>query len=406
MDGQLRSAASGTDFHRPLSTLSLSIWIVSDTKLKSRFYASSVAVAALLAFFLGRWSESRKSKGDEASLREQTGLDEQASDKSRIREARSATSPQRKIQGLRISVSEAMALTPAERLERLTRGALIYNGTTQSIVLCNLIEALTKEEMDEATRLLGRTQDQGNAFSQQVWDTLWMQWGRLDPEGCLAGFSANPQGKPESDTRNVMKGWLEFDPDAALAWAMQPRTNGLEAAAAAEAIAYHSSGDPEKMKTFLGSFPPGSSAIKACFHDYFDLAGFKAAKGPAELYEELPPTLQERAWPVALQRLGYSNPEAAAAWLVDHAGEPGADYQAAYRFVAGLSQTDPAGTAEWTARLPVIEPSDETPAAEHPASVAVSHWMNSDREAALRWLEGQPSTAPWVVRYRSLLDER
>jgi hypothetical protein len=299
-----------------------------------------------------------------------------------------------------------MALTSAERLQRLTRGSLIYNGTTQSIVLCNLIEALTKGEIDEATRLLGRTQDQGNAFSQQVWDTLWMQWGRLDPEKCLAGFSANPEGKPESDTRNVMKGWLEFDPGAALAWAMQPRTNGLEAAAAAEAIVYHSNGDPKKMETFLENLPLGSSAINACFHDYFDLVGFKAAKGPAELYEELSPTLQERAWPVALQRLGYSNPKAAAAWLVAHADEPGADYQAAHRFVAGLAQSDPAGTAEWTARLPMIELSDETPTAEHPASVAVSHWLSRDRKAALRWLESQPSTAPWVVKYRSLLDQR
>ena len=69
---------------------------------KPRFHALAVAVAALFAFFPGRWGEGNRGGEDHAGIPVHSDLDSQGSDKVSGRKARSATSSQRKIQELRI----------------------------------------------------------------------------------------------------------------------------------------------------------------------------------------------------------------------------------------------------------------------------------------------------------------
>lgn len=285
-------------------------------------------------------------------------------------------------------------MTPPERLDILAKGALVFDGTKQAEMLCGLISAMTKEEMPRAMELLAAAQDGGNACAQAVWDTLWTQWGRVDPQGCIEYFAEHPDSKSRSDARFMMEGWLEVDPAAALAWARQPKEVRLDSAAAAMAITWDSGGDAKRLQESLLTLPAGSPVTRECLLDYFDLASL-AKEGPtaAEIHDALPPALQEAAWSVTLQRLTYTNPEAAKQWLEKHAADPGQDYGDAQRLVEELSRKDIAGTAKWAAGLPAAQGLHQ-----HPAQDAVNRWLRMDREAAMEWLATQPADAPWALR--------
>ena len=283
-------------------------------------------------------------------------------------------------------------MTPAERMDLLAKGALVFDGAKQSEMLCGLIAALTKDEMRKAMDTLAQAQDGGNACVQAVWDALWTQWGRVDPVGCLKYLDATSGNKSRSDVRHVMEGWLEADPDAAIAWSREAKQTRLDASAAALAMTNEAGGDPERLKEAILARPPGDMAAKDCLWDYFDLASLSKDNPTAgQIYEDLPSSLQEAAWPVTLRRLIYTNPQSAKDWLKQRAGDPGGNYQEAQRLVLTLSQNDPGGTAKWAVELPVIEGSGS-----HPATLAISRWIQSDPEAANAWISTLPTNSPWV----------
>lgn len=189
-----------------------------------------------------------------------------------------------------------------------------------------------------------------------------------------------------------MEGWLETDSGAALAWARGPKQTRLDASAAALAMTRDAGGDPERLKEAILARPPGDLAAKDCLWDYFDLATLsKDHPNAGQIYETLPSSLKEAAWPVTLRRLIYTNPQSAKDWLQQHAGDPGGDYQEAQRLVLPMSRNDPAGTAKWAAGLPVIQ--GDSP---HPATMAIRHWIQSDPVAANAWIDTLPSNSPWV----------
>jgi hypothetical protein len=292
----------------------------------------------------------------------------------------------------RLSEQGARRMSPEERLDILAKGALVFDGNKQADMLCGLLAAMTKEEMPEATRLLAEAQDGGNACAQAVLDTLWKQWGRVDPVGCIEYFAANSGSKTRSDARFLMEGWLEVDPAAALAWARQPRESRLDSAAAAMAITWDSSGDPKRLQGELLSMPAGSPVTRECLLDYFDLASLdKDSPSAAEIHARLPPALQQAAWTVTLQRLTYTNPQAAKDWLEKHAGDPGQDYNDAGRLIEELCRRDLAGTAKWAAGLPPAQGPHR-----HPAEKAIDTWLRADRPAALAWLATLPPGSPWL----------
>jgi hypothetical protein len=63
-------------------------------------------------------------------------------------------------------------MIPAERMDLLAKGALVFDGATQAEMLCGLIAALTKEEMQKAMDTLAQVQDGGNACVRAAWDAL------------------------------------------------------------------------------------------------------------------------------------------------------------------------------------------------------------------------------------------
>src|SRR5690606_20328861 len=134
------------------------------------------------------------------------------------------------------SAENAARLTPAERLELLTNGAWVGDYGNQAAMLCGLISVLTVDEIREAADILDRIQSQGNSQAPEVWQTLWQQWGRLDPEGCFKFFGSSAVARSPVDARNVMAGWLDTHAAAALSWAWEPGKSSLQAAAAALAI--------------------------------------------------------------------------------------------------------------------------------------------------------------------------
>jgi hypothetical protein len=198
-----------------------------------------------------------------------------------------------------------------------------------------------------------------------------------------------------------MAGWLETQPEAALAWAHQAKGDFREATAAAYAITSSAQGDLKKMESGMLAVAGDKLTIQACFGDYFDLATSTGDKPqPSAVYEQLDPALRPAAWPEVVTRLAYSDPETAAAWLKQHANDPGHDEQATYNLVIQLAGKDPAGTAKWASELPVATTGDGANGLPHPAAQAVGQWLQQDPEAAHAWLLTQPADAPWVAPFK------
>lgn len=292
----------------------------------------------------------------------------------------------------RLSEASARRMSPKERLDILAKGALVFDGTKQADMLCGLLGAMTAEEMPRAMDLLAAAQDGGNACAQEVWDTLWTQWGRVDPAACIQYFAKHPDSKSRSDARFMMQGWLEADPEAALAWAKQPKETRLDVAAAAMAITWNSGGDAEGLKAALLSMPADSPVTRDCLQDYFDFASLaKDSPTATEIHDQLPDALKQAAWPVTMYRLSYTNPEAAKDWLVQHAGDPGRDYSGTYRLVEELGRKDPEGTAKWAATLPPALNGED-----HPMSYALGMWIHKSPDEAQAWLNSQGGNLPWT----------
>jgi hypothetical protein len=285
------------------------------------------------------------------------------------------------------SARNAVGLTSDERLDLLANGALAGDYGNQEAMLCGLISVLTREEIREAAQILAAIQSRGNSQAPEVWKSLWKQWGRLDPEGALE-FCAG--GRTAGDARNVMAGWLETQSDAALAWARMPGKSSLDAAAAALAIGWDAGGDPRRMEAAILNLPAGDATTAACIEEYFDMAMVSGnGQDAAATYEKLPAALRPAAWSAAARRIGYGDAAAAKEWLSQHATDPGRNYDSLARLFDSLSYRDPAGTAEWAARLPYSPESDRV----NPAAYPFMRWRQTDPGAAAAWLEKQPPGA-------------
>lgn len=294
-----------------------------------------------------------------------------------------------------ISPEQAARLTSQERMELLASGGSVYLTGNQTAVLCGLISSLHKDEMHEAMKILGGIQDRGNGINQEVWDTFWKQWGRVDPAGCLVDFGENAVSKNPGDARNVMKGWLEMNADAALAWANQPHSSPLEADAAATAISYNANGDLKQLEAAILKLPADGATRKACIESYFDLATISGdGQSAATTYEKIPEALRPAAWSVAARQMSYGDLAGAKEWITAHVGDPGHDYEAVRDLVQSLSHEDPATTARWAIQLPYSAATDGI----HPCTIAMLNWHRRDPAAATAWLKSQPQEIQSALR--------
>lgn len=301
-----------------------------------------------------------------------------------------------------LSPEKAGLLSPDQRITLMKKAAVLADPGRQAEVLCGLISAMTPDELTETTKALLDAQRRGNGWSQAVWNSLWTRWGNVDPAACLALSAKGAAMNTSEDYRYLMSGWLDTDPQAALAWAMQPGHDSQTAAAAAFAITRSAKGDLKQMESAILAISGNEATAKACLHDYFDLAiSSDHPRTPAALYDEIAPSLRAAAWPVVLERLAYTDPQEAAAWLGEHAADPGRDYQVAYRLVESLSRIDPEGTAAWAVGLPLSDISNGDPLEAHPARIAITAWLSRDRAAARAWILSQPEGIPWISHFRS-----
>ncbi len=195
--------------------------------MKPKHVLILMGLIAVAAFTAGRWSADGGAdiKG-ELPVSANVPSSFRVSDRPAARPPRESRVPAGRFTTTR---EEARRMSPTERLNRIANATSVRDGVRQAELLCQLLGELSKDEMAEAMRILGSAQDRGNPISQSVWDALWVQWGRVDPEGALADFAGYPN-KPRSDARNMMSGWFQTDPAGALAWAREPKTTWLESA--------------------------------------------------------------------------------------------------------------------------------------------------------------------------------
>ncbi|MES2476878.1 MAG: hypothetical protein V4640_13930 [Verrucomicrobiota bacterium] len=307
-----------------------------------------------------------------------------------------------------LTTGTAAKMTPEERVALLKKAALLADAGTQADILCGLISAMTQEELMESTQVLLDAQFRGNTWSQEVWNSLWTQWGRVNAVACLELSQQSSNNKTwngfkglntTNDYRCLMAGWLETNPEEAMAWAKLDKGDIRSAVGAAYAITHSADGDLGKLETAMLGIAANKLTVQACFEDYFDLAATSVGKpSPASLYDGLAPALQAAAWPAVVERLSQTDTAAAADWLENHADDPGYDARATYGLVAKMMGKDPAKAVQWAATLPA---SDNQ---MHPAVVAVRNWLQRDRTAANAWLKTQPADAPWATPFQPQSD--
>ena len=318
---------------------------------------------------------------------------------------------------------QARQLTTLQRLDLLKKALASYERDKSDDYLCSLIAALTKDELSEASSIIdywdslyinryiedtdSQNLTRGMAsrnYTDRIGDALSMQWGRVDPATWLEKKEKSGVITPNlADAVAVMKGWFESEPDAALAWAQTAQLNFYETYMAAKALTLSAAGDPQKLAASLLAFPAEDQRAKDCLPTYFELIVTTTGNpDAAAIYEELPATLRESAWPIAMSRLTDADPQAAVGWLTAHVNDPGRDYLATYRLLFNLAGEDPSGTAQWAATLP-----DDTtdPAWVHPACQVTLPWLAKDRTSAEAWLQTQPPTLRWVEETLRKLEE-
>jgi hypothetical protein len=370
--------------------------------MKTPLAVLCIAVVVIAAFLMGRGNpEGHKNKEKSGDVNTRTASSHSSAPLSagaRLK-VNARTGPDV------MSVEKASKLTPEERIALLKKAAVLADPEKQADILVGLISAMTQDELLESTRSLLDAQRKGNAWSQEVWNALWTQWGRVNPEACLAlsktgerypGWNGLNGLNTYNDYRCLMAGWLEVRPEDAMAWAKQPKDNVREAMGSAFAITSGANGDLKLMESSILENAGDDLTRKACFRDYFDLAASTGEKLSAgAIYEQIDPKLRSAAWPEAMERLTTANPEEAASWYEKHRNDQGHDYQLAAGLIFKKFEKDPASTAKWAAGLGGIEggPDGTT---FYPALVAFSLWMRRDNDAANAWLQTQPSDTPWI----------
>lgn len=358
--------------------------------------ALAVCIGAA-AFLMGRWN-AREAAGRDGRSLDAGPISVRERPSRPVRDAGEVAGPLTTAVCGGISAEKAARLSSAERMALLVNGAMVYNSGNQTAVLCDLISTFSKEEIREAARLFSEVEKRGNFQTREVWDSLWKQWGRVDPVGCLASAGRDAIARSSGDARNVMAGWLETDAAGALAWAKGPKRGQLEAAAAAFAITQSTNGDINRLDSAIRALPSDGLTRQECLEDYFDLASLAGEdQSVPAIYDQLDPSLRAVAWPVAMQRLTYGDPQEAVSWLQNHAGDPGRDYGVVERLIDELAEKDPAGTLKWAVELPAPLIGDPFAEQSHPALMVMRKWQQQDPAAAAAWLKTQPPDAPWAL---------
>ncbi len=366
--------------------------------MKSWSAVALIALVGIAAYWLGGAGSSWQARPAPLAINTRT-----ASSLTAAAATTSARSPARgRIANDVVSTEKAGKMTPEERIALLKKAALLADTGKQSDILCGLISAMTQDELIESTKTLLDAQYRGNSWSQEVWNSLWTQWGRVGAEACLELSQQSSGNKTwngfkglntTNDYRCLMAGWLETHPEEAMAWARQDKLDIRSAAGAAYAITSSANSDLKQMEAAILGIAGNKLTTRACFEDYFDLAATSVDKeSPAQIYDRLAPALQSAAWSTVAVRLAQSNTGADASWLERHATDPGYDARAASGLVWRLSEKNPVEAVQLAVGLPASE------GQMHPATIAVRGWLEQDSAAANAWLKTQPADAPWVTQ--------
>jgi hypothetical protein len=379
--------------------------------MKPTAIISIVACTGIAAFLIGKMSSSPADPAAKGSSEAETPTDSSRKSREFVesgKESGRERSQRPPVETKQTTpVIDATKMTREERLSLLGKAAVVSNNGDHVEKMLAVIAALQPGEMKDAVNLIGNAQTNGNFQAPQVWTAMWYQWGKVDPLECFARFRAIPSGKGPGDARNTMRGWLETDPQAALAWAKQPDRTPLEASAAAMALAHAANGDPSKLQADLQSMPEGN-ARKLGIRELYDMEVMKdGGRGAAQIYDSFPESMKADAWGPTAKLLATTDQAAAKEWVTQHAGEPGTDYLTTLPMVRSLAKKDPEGTAKWALNLPANDISpDKMDGPPHPVIEATFQWVQQDAAAAETWLRGLPEEQKWTGRVLEMIERR
>ena len=322
-----------------------------------------------------------------------------------------------------LTLDQARQLTSPQRLALIKKALGSYESGRSYDYLCSLIAALTKDELSEASAIIYKWEildpflpleateildiREKTAIlndKERIRETLARQWGRVAPDTWFETAKIDGVFTPDlQDSFEVMKGWIETEPDAAFAWAQTANNNEAELLIAAQVLTLSAAGDPQKLADSLLAFPAGDERVKNCLYDYYETVGNTSGNTDAALiYGNLPHALQKPAWSITMKSLNEADLQAAVDWFTLHFDDPGRDYRITRTLFEDLSDQDPAGTAQWASSFP-----DDPvwPKTDHPCYVSTMTWFYKDPAAAKAWLQTQPSTLHWVEESFKAIEE-
>lgn len=228
-------------------------------------------------------------------------------------------------------------------------------------------------------------------------------WGQIDPEGALGYLASEvPLRMPENDVRNILGGWAENDPAAALQWALDHPEHRLAVAGAIggwmrydrdAATAYLTSGEAP-----MEHVPDGIA--HGAMETLYDLGSDASAEWIASLPDD---GIYGAAAAVAWDRTSreYSElPYEKAARILSHVREESwFNIHQLERFTHGVAgaRCNDQGRAGLVEALAETWPADQ-------AAAQFERWNAQDPRLAQAWLEQAPDH-PWAAEILASLPQ-
>ncbi len=296
-------------------------------------------------------------------------------------------------------LAEAQPGEPNQALIDACEAALIDRDFESRIRdLAFLIEALRPEDAPALHELfLKLHREEGRGFPLE-YEVFARCWGQIDPEGALDYLAQEePLRMPPQDVRNILNGWAERDPGAALQWLTEhPEQSGALPGVISGWFRY----DQDAATTYLTSEQLGSRQVHECIREcanaiLYDRGATSSVEWLASLPEESPyGDAASLAWNLTSFNYNELTSDKAAEVWQQVGNKPWITPEQFYRFThsVGNARANPEGMQG------VVESLSQTWPVEQ-AVQQFQRWSHEDPDLIQRWLAGAPETE-WVAQIR------
>lgn len=295
---------------------------------------------------------------------------------------------------------------PNEAFVTACRAALLdpdFENRTRDIGF--LVEAMRPEDAPAIHQLFARLHQENGIGFPMEYAAFARAWGALDPTGALDYLNTTNQGNtPDFDIANILGGWAEKDPGAALKW-IKDHPEAAEKNIYANFIDSWMHFDQDAATDFLvsGSIPPNQ--LYGCVFDCANhvLYGGDGADASVAWLAALPDEERlagpaSRAWDITSSNYGELDCDHAAKLWSQVADKPWMSFRQFERFsgASANARTNPEGLDGFIDALSDTWPADR-------AAKQFASWAEQDPRVHT-WLRSAPE-GEWINQIRGSVPE-